>query len=76
MSGVELRLHASLRQRASAPALTRQLGGGRSVRELLRDIGVPEQEAAIIIVNGKRARPDTVLSDGDKVSVFPLIGGG
>ncbi|HTP59728.1 MAG TPA: MoaD/ThiS family protein [Spirochaetia bacterium] len=76
MSGVNLRLHASLRKWAPVPAGTCRLSGSGTVKELLRGLGVPEQEAAIIIVNGRRGSSDTVLSDGDTVSVFPLIGGG
>jgi sulfur carrier protein ThiS len=53
-----------------------ELNGAKTVREFLLDFGIPEQEAAIIIVNGRRRRPETVLLDGDTVSLFPLIGGG
>ncbi len=76
MGRVDLRLHASLRKWASVSGAAPELGPSRTVRELLQGIGVPEQDAAIIIVNGVRGRPETVLSDGDTVSVFPLIGGG
>jgi sulfur carrier protein ThiS len=76
MGRVEIRLHASLRKWASIPAGRCELNGAKTVRELLLDVGIPEQEAAIIIVNGRRGRPETVLSDGDTVSLFPLIGGG
>jgi molybdopterin converting factor small subunit len=76
MSCVDLRLYASLRKWAANAAGKCELRGDRTVRGLLLGIGVPEEEAAIIIVNGRRASKDTVLSDGDTVSVFPLIGGG
>jgi sulfur carrier protein ThiS len=75
MSCVDLRLHASLKKWASLAGKC-ELKGAGTVRELLFSIGVPEEEAAIIVVNGRRGLPDTVLSDGDTVSVFPLIGGG
>jgi len=76
MSYVDLHLHASLRKWAPDATGKCELRGGGTVRELLIGFAVPDEEAAIIMVNGKRATQDTVLSDGDTVSVFPLIGGG
>jgi len=76
MGRVEIRLHASLRRWASSAAARCELNGTKTVRELLLDVGIPELDAAIIIVNGRRGLPETVLSDGDTVSLFPLIGGG
>jgi sulfur carrier protein ThiS len=69
-------LHASLRKWASHSAGKYELDGQKTVRELLLDLGIPEQEAAIIVVNGMRGRPETALSDGDTLSLFPLIDGG
>jgi len=49
---------------------------GATVRDALREIGVPEKEAHIIFINGRHADPGAALKDGDTLSVFPLIGGG
>ncbi len=55
---------------------TRSLHAAQLVRDALRENGIPEEEVAIIMINGKRGRPETGMSDGDTVSLFPLIGGG
>jgi sulfur carrier protein ThiS len=47
-----------------------------TVQALMKAVGVPENLAKIILVNGQHAAADHVLSDGDIVSVAPpLIGG-
>jgi molybdopterin synthase sulfur carrier subunit len=73
---IEIRLYASLQNRKSNPVASRELTGAKTVRELLLDIDIPEQEVAVIMINGKRRQLETTLSDGDEVSLFPLMGGG
>ena len=36
----------------------------------------PAAERAVYLVNARRAAPDTVLSDGDRVLVLQILGGG
>jgi molybdopterin synthase sulfur carrier subunit len=73
---VEIRLYASLQKWKPSPAAGYELGGAKTVGELLALHAIPEDEVAIIMINGKRGRLDTPLADGDSVSLFPLIGGG
>jgi sulfur carrier protein ThiS len=73
---IELRLHASLRKWRDPPIAVLSLGKPCRIGEFLRDAGIPEGEVAIIILNGKRALPESSLSDGDRLSLFPLMGGG
>ncbi len=75
-SKVELRLHASLLKWKSAPVVTHELHGECTVSRCLAENGIPERDVAIIIVNGKRGKLDTLLQAGDRLSLFPLIGGG
>ena len=53
-----------------------QLEAPCSVSEFLRQNEIPETEVAIIILNERRALPESLLSDGDLLRLFPLIGGG
>jgi len=41
-----------------------------------RHQGIPEDEASIVLTNGKRSGLDDELHEGDEVRLFPLIGGG
>jgi len=46
------------------------------VLKVLEKLGIKKTEASIILVNGINTGVDTVLSDGDTLSLFPPVGGG
>lgn len=43
---------------------------------LMNMISVKREEVSIVLVNGRHAEWDTVISDGDTVAIFPPTGGG
>ena len=45
-------------------------------RLLLDNLNLPEKEVFIILVNGVNKALDDALADGDRVSLFPAVGGG
>jgi molybdopterin converting factor small subunit len=47
-----------------------------SVGQLLAELDLNRDEAAIIFVNQKRAGPESLIQDGDEIKIFPLLGGG
>ena len=50
---------------------------GETVLDLVRFLGLPEEQVRLIAVNGKQSDLGTVLSEGDTVFIFPpAIGGG
>ena len=53
-----------------------RLAEGTRVGQLVGDLGIPEATVKLIFVNGKKAGPDQVLSHGDRVGLFPPVGGG
>lgn len=49
----------------------------QKVLDLVRFLGLPEEQVRLIAVNGKQSDLQTVLSEGDTVFIFPpAIGGG
>jgi sulfur carrier protein ThiS len=46
------------------------------VADILAGLGIASQEVKIIMVNGVHAKPDRELQDGDRVGLFPAVGGG
>lgn len=44
--------------------------------ELLKIISVPEDSPKMILVNGQPAKEQTLLRDGDRVSIFAPMAGG
>jgi molybdopterin synthase sulfur carrier subunit len=49
---------------------------GTTVGELLRQMGVPTQSAKLIFLDGMHSDLDTVLKEGNRLGVFPPVGGG
>lgn len=49
---------------------------GLTVGALLDELGIAREDARTVFVNGRWARPDTVLADGDRVGIFPAVAGG
>ncbi len=76
---IELRLYATLRRAApDAPAgvLTVAVPAGATVADLLALAKIDPAEVRLIMVNGIAADLGRVLQDGDRLGVFPPLGGG
>ena len=72
---LEIKLFANLRK--FNPELERiEVDDGTTIRELLDKAGIPPAEVAIVLVNGRHAKLDQTLLDGETVAVFPPIAGG
>ena len=50
-----------------------QFSGRTPVAELIRALGVPLLEVELILVNGDSVGGDYLVSDGDRVSVYPVF---
>ena len=72
---VEVRLFAGFRRGRFAKQ-TMELGEGVSLRDLLRQLRIPEEEVSLPLINGRYGDLDRLLSDGDVASLFPAIAGG
>ena len=75
MNSIEVRCFASLVKHAPAGGCAK-LVAPDTVGDLIRALGIPAGEVAIIFVNGAHAAEATVLQDGDRVGLFPAVGGG
>jgi len=49
---------------------------GLTAQDLMRQLGIPPEEVKVVMRNGKAAPHDTPLDDGDRVGLFPAVGGG
>jgi sulfur carrier protein ThiS len=77
MLRIRIKLYASLRRKLPGPEEHEmEVAEAATVAELLKELGIRPEEAAFVIINGKKAAPDSVLSDGDSIGVFPPLGGG
>jgi molybdopterin converting factor subunit 1 len=79
---LEVRLFASLKDRAGRDRLTVSVGRAATVRELEEAIGraypalAEALPSALFAVNKAFAAADTVLEAGDEVAIFPPVSGG
>lgn len=76
---IEVRLYATLRllhPEAPAGVMTVELPERSTVADLLGRIGVDPAKIHILMVNGVGQEPDIMLRDGDRVGLFPPVGGG
>lgn len=49
---------------------------GFTGRELLKKLNIPEEKVYTFLVNGAHKNFEVTLNDGDRVSLFPAVGGG
>jgi sulfur carrier protein ThiS len=47
-----------------------------TVAGLLNMLDIPPDEVKLIFVNGKRVGQDQLLHEGDRIGLFPPVGGG
>ena len=76
---VAVRLHASLSRYAPAPAggwIEVEAPEGADVAWVAKAAGVPEGVETVAVVSGEVVPPSRVVSEGERVSLFPPLGGG
>lgn len=77
---VGVRLFANLREfapdTAHGAAFVMELGDHEPLQSLLAALHLPEHLPKIVLINGRFISEETLLIEGDTVSIFPpLIGG-
>jgi molybdopterin converting factor small subunit len=75
---VEVQLYATLRKYGPLQEgpLVVDLTEGDQVARVLEILGMPPDEDKVILVNGRPARWSSVLTEGDRVVLFPAVAGG
>jgi len=75
MIKITVKLFAALRK-GRFEKETRKYSSDTTVKQIIDELNIPRDQAAIIFVNNRHAKLDHRLSDGDVVAFFPPIGGG
>ncbi len=77
---IEVRLFATLRryrpELGIGEPLRIEIAEKTTVRDVLRQLGIPEEDVKIVMRNNRQVELDTVLEDGDRVAFIPAVGGG
>jgi molybdopterin synthase sulfur carrier subunit len=53
-----------------------EIASGKTIDALILGLGIPEGLVKLVFINGKRQEKDYVMQDGDRVGLFPPVGGG
>lgn len=72
---ITVRLFATLRE-GRGKELELEALKDATPRDLVTRLGITVKDVAILLVNGRDGRLDDALADGDRISVFPPVGGG
>jgi sulfur-carrier protein len=77
---IELHLFATLAKYLPEDATSKTamiaMAPGETVQDLITGLGIPENTVKLIFINGVHGKKNTVLKDGDRVGLFPPVGGG
>ncbi|MGO9612257.1 MAG: MoaD/ThiS family protein [Dissulfurispiraceae bacterium] len=76
---IEVRLYATLRRYALSAAegvLNVDVPEGGKAADVIASLGVNADEVHILMINGVSSPLDQVLAEGDRLGLFPAIGGG
>ncbi len=73
---IRLNLYASLKAFMPAGGEECVIEAGQSVQDLLAHLDIPAEKAKLIFVDGVRVDPKTRLDGGERVGIFPPVGGG
>lgn len=49
---------------------------GTTMADVMQMLGVPVDEVKIMFINGTHVAPEAQLNEGDRVGLFPAVGGG
>lgn len=72
---IEVRLFATLRN-GRKKTLNIEVDQDSPVIEILELLDIRQEDVALLLVNGRDRDLDTLLVEGDVLSLFPPVGGG
>jgi molybdopterin converting factor small subunit len=73
---IDLRLFATLRQFSPDSPESFPIKEGATVRSVLKTLHIPQEKAKLIFINGVKSSLDSPLKRGDRLGIFPPVGGG
>jgi molybdopterin synthase sulfur carrier subunit len=73
---IHLKFFATLGKFAPPDAACYAVTPGTTVRAVLENLGVPLSQAKLVFVDNVVTSVDTPLKGGERIGVFPPVGGG
>lgn len=80
MKEIQITLYATLRkyhpEKESSLPFHLQIEDQDTIKDLLKRLRIPPKESKQVFVNNRRKEEEYLLSEGDRVAIFPPIAGG
>ncbi len=75
-SHIQIKLFATLQPFMPPSGETYPIDPGTSIRNLLEQLNIPLEKAKLIFIDGIKADLSSTLGGGERVGIFPPVGGG
>ena len=75
-TSISIKLFASLNSYTPDASDNYPVRPGTTIRDLMEQLGVPEAEVRLIFIDGVKGNLSSVLHGGERVGIFPPVGGG
>ncbi len=76
MPHIQLKLYATLQMFRPTEGEAYPISSGMTVRDLLIRLNLPTEKAKLIFIDGTKAELSSRLEGGERVGIFPPVGGG
>lgn len=73
---IQIRLFATLQRFMPDSAENYAIEPGTTIHSLIQQLDLPENQVKLIFINGIKADLATVLLGGERIGIFPPVGGG
>jgi len=74
--GIEIKCFATLVKFVPENGDDYPIKPGSTVRTIVEELGIPVDDVTLIFINSCRSELDSPIKDGDRVGMFPPVGGG
>ena len=75
-SHIQIKLFATLQKFMPASAERYAIEAGTTVGGLLQQLDIPSDKIKLVFIDGVRADLTSTLKGGERVGIFPPVGGG
>lgn len=75
-TSITLKLYATLQAFLPPSGEDYPIAPGTSVRQILSRLNLPEDKAKLVFIDGMKADLSSRLNGGERVGIFPPVGGG
>ena len=73
---IHLELQSTLKRFLPADHESYAIGSGLKVRDILLQLGIAEYEVNLVFIDGIPANLDSTIEGGERVMLYPPLGGG